>query len=312
MSEFETQPASDEYVSQAPQPWEEDYQRFYGQSYAAPATSGTVSQTALTTAVGHYTEDPDQAQQEKDAASFDLAGRSLDVIGTAAGGSEFLEKLGAFGALPGDVLKTEKGVREGDVGDSFASGAGVISDLATMAGYKPIASIAGLAKGGTEIAQGNSKYNEGVEKDNDLMMVEGFRKSLDGFADGAAAIPEEHIGAGGKALGYGLALGDAMAPTVFGDKSVSSDVQKSDGTYVASTGNRAVDWVLGEGKFSGSRFDSDGKDAEERAESARIDAGLQSSMNAMNNAIEESSGEDRERLEQQRAIIEQLTGVKAE
>jgi hypothetical protein len=205
----------------------------------------------------------------------DFFSKGLD-FASAVTDSEPLEKGAAVAAMPGDTLKLGKGLEEmkdhkdGWLADLIGGGAGATADAAAAAGIKPLATVAGELKAGSEIGDGGRKFKNGLDQGDGMTEVAGIREMLDGVADGAGAAPEKHVAGVGKALGYGMAIGDKLAPVVFGDKNTDSSIQSSDGVWHGSTGNGCVDWVAGAGKYSNSRW---GNTAEE---SAAIDSDFQS------------------------------------
>jgi hypothetical protein len=264
--------------------------------------------------------DQDEEQKKTDekiesgVSYVDLLSKSIDVLGAATNNehlAEYAEKGAAVTALPGDTLKTGKGLEElrdgkpGGVADTVAGGAGIAGDAATLAGMKPVATVAGMAKGVTELTDSSKKFAEGMQNDNGIQEAQAIRGFLDGIADTAGAAPGSNpttaaIGKTGKALGYGLALGDKIAPVMFGKNTDgSSDVQESDGTYVPSTGNRYVDWVVGKGEWTNSRFHADGLTEQERASptmgsvaGGAMSAALQANLAKLDEAIANASSDD--------------------
>jgi len=224
-----------------------------------------IPQPSLATA--HYADagpDPDLAKQrEKDKAGaedLDLVGKGLGLLG--------IDTKGAL-ALPADGMKTEDSVREianGDykngIPDTASNGASLVADLAEMAGFDGVKKTADAIHAGSLIGKGGGELYEGIKNGETSEAVDGVDKLLNGAADGSAALPG-NAGKVGKAAQFGLAVGNKLAPSVFGAKDEPCDVQQSDGTYVPSTGNGAVDWVFGVGKYEKSRFEADGHTAHE-------------------------------------------------
>jgi hypothetical protein len=220
----------------------------------------------------------ERAEQE------DTAGKVIDATATAASLGKGIEKVGGVGvdrlggglagvaSLPGDVMATIAGAKEvanGDnangVVDTGIGAAGVVGDVAGIAGQSGIGDAANTVKGGLEIGKGAGQLISAVQdsgpmapgesrRDSTDEAVDGVENILKGGADAGSAAPNPWIKGGAKALGAGMAVGNMLAPVVFGDKNESSNAQTADGVYHGSTGNGAVDWMFGVGKYSNGRF----------------------------------------------------------
>jgi hypothetical protein len=221
--------------------------------------------------------DKQMAEMKEGFETADGVGKVADMAGTMdklAGGGKGSEIAGGIAGgllgLPGDILAAANGVSEfanGDQAngtlDAVTGAAGVVGDVASMADSTPVGAVAGGIKGGVEVGKGAGQIFEGATsdapapgtsaKDGADEVVDGVENVLKGAGDGAAAFGPEGA-AVGKALNGGMALGNAIAPLVFGDKNEAMDNQTADGEYHASTGNGVVDWVAGIGKYSNGRF----------------------------------------------------------
>lgn len=226
-------------------------------------------------------KDPVTEEQKKAGDQLDAGGKAMDFIGTmakamklpfgeaaeAAGG-----KIGGAASMPGDIMATATGmgeIRKGDlqngVIDTGVGGAGIVADAASIAGNNPIANAANAVKGGLELGKGAGQLidaatagpiapgTSGVDRADET--VNGIENVLKGAGDGAQAFGTWGQGAG-KALNYGMAAGNAIAPVIFGDmkESTGNMGQTADGVYHGTTGNSWVDWVAGVGKYSNGRL----------------------------------------------------------
>jgi hypothetical protein len=174
--------------------------------------------------------------------------------------------------MPGDIMATASGVdemRKGDmqngVVDTAIGGIGMVGDAASVGGMSPLANYANAAKGGLELGKGAAQIftaqtaaplapgQSGV--DTAGQTVNGIENVLKGVGDGAQAFGPWGA-AGGKALNAGMAVGNAVAPLVFGDmkESTGNMGQTADGVYHGTTGNSVIDWMAGVGKYSNGRF----------------------------------------------------------
>ena len=186
----------------------------------------------------------------------------LGKLGKVAGDTGALAgKAGGALALPNDVKTAVDGVSKGDYGQAVIGAAGAVGDVATVAGADGVANIAGGVKGVVEVGKGYSDVYDAATAgpiapgqsgvDPADQMVNGVENLLAGAGDIGAALPG-NAGLVGKSFKAGMGAGKLIAPLVFsGD---SSQQAPEDGKYYGTTGNSAVDWVAGVGKYSVSRF----------------------------------------------------------
>jgi hypothetical protein len=222
------------------------------------------------------------SKEEKEAGDqLDAGGKAMDFIGTMAKAmklpfGEAAEKaggqIGGLASMPGDIMATASGIdeiRKGDkqngVLDTGIGGAGIVADAASIAGNNPIANVANAVKGGLEIGKGGGQIidaatagpiapgQSGIDRADEA--VNGVENLLKGVGDGAQAFGPQ-AAAAGKALNYGMAAGNAIAPLVFGDmKESTGDMGRTaDGVYHGTTGNSVIDWIAGVGKYSNGRL----------------------------------------------------------
>jgi hypothetical protein len=184
--------------------------------------------------------------------SLETAEKVLDVAGADTGAD-------AFGAVNG-ALKVDKGVGEIEKGD-LANG---VLDVG-IGGTGLLSKVSeGPLKDAAEVVSSGLEIGKGV---GEIATDQGYGgKSLDGLHDiltgGAGAIDAlaptgSPLQLGAKAFGLGMNIGDAIAPTIFGEKDEKGPKQEEipeDGVFHASTGNSAVDWVCGTGKYTDGRF----------------------------------------------------------
>lgn len=215
------------------------------------------------------------------AEQDDQVGKVTDLVGSMAKaanlpGGEAAEgaggKVAGLLGLPGDVAATAAGINEiaqnkpDGVLDTAIAGSGLVGDAASAVGASSVANPVNAVKGGLEIGKGAGQVIDGVTadpiapgtsgKDTDSETVDGVENMLKGAADAGGAIPNPWVQGAGKALAGGMAIGNAIAPTIFGEKNEATpDNQTADGEYHGSTGNSWVDWAAGVGKYSNGRFE---------------------------------------------------------
>ena len=188
----------------------------------------------------------------------------LDTLGKSA--DLLLERpdIGGALSLPGDLNGARKSIGElqgkdykNGIPDALSSTAGVVSDIANATGHDGVGNYAGMAKAGVELAKGGNELYDGVKNHDADEEVNAANDLLNGTADGLSAAPNKKVSMVGKALSVGVGIGNAIAPTVFGDKNTDCSVQTADGQWHGSTGNGYIDWMAGVGKYSNSRWGSD-------------------------------------------------------
>jgi hypothetical protein len=229
-------------------------------------------------------------EKKKTADQMDALGKAADVSGTVAKASGVVKpalgaaaetiggQVGGLASLPGDLNSVATGVDDyrkdgattydkvnaaADVGTGVA---GVVGDVAGMAGVGPVADYAGAAKGGFQLAKGVNQVVGGATqeapkpgeyaRDGKDQVVDGIENVLKGGADVAGAVPILPVKVAGKALGVGMAAGEMAAPLVFGSKEEANKAHQetavnadgSDKHFAATTGNSVIDKVFGLGK----------------------------------------------------------------
>lgn len=210
----------------------------------------------------------------------DYVSKALSVAGDIIGDSASMAKLGAqnspilkgiFGhtssllALPADVMTAYNGAKAYAEGDSTGAfdvtigAAGVVSDVSGLIGKNPISDLAGFIQGSAEVGKGAGELATWANTGNADYGARGASDIMDGIADGLGSTPNPMVAMGGKALGMGLAMGNAIAPAFMGGEGDSAEVRQSDGDYVGSTGWCVTDWISGTGKYTDSRWHADGE-----------------------------------------------------
>lgn len=241
---------------------------------------------AAHTVGGFHINSAEERQERGEKA--DTAGKVVDAIGHAVAnggnvtkaGKEMAERVGggvgSAASFAGDVNSTveaakalaKPGSDKREAASNVAiNGVGAVQDAAGMLGNNPVATYAGALKGGLEIGKGAGQVVEGLTtkapapgqsaRDGKDEVVDGVENLLKGTADGAGAMKNPWVAGAGKALGAGMAVGNLIAPLVFGkQKEEGSHMEQvpADEHFNPTTGNRAVDWVFGTGKYTNGRW----------------------------------------------------------
>ncbi len=225
-------------------------------------------------------EDPLFSKDTKESAeSTDRVGKALDAAGELAkqmgnkGAGELGGKMGGLMGLPGDAVagaeaydELKKGDLAKGVPDAVSAVASTAGDVASAVGNETVGKYANAVKGGVELGTGAAQLYDAVTAgpiapgqtgtDTAQEAVNGVENLLKGVADGAqTGVVGGAAGAAvGKALAGGMALGNLAAPLIFGDKKEDTHAATADGQEHGTTGNSAVDWVFGAGKYSNGRW----------------------------------------------------------
>ncbi len=180
--------------------------------------------------------------------------------------AEKMSRVSSVFALPGDIMKTYEGIKAIGDGNTFEGvidtaigGAGIVSDVAGVFGKNAVSDTAGMIQGSLEVGKGVGEVATAIRDGDADQGVQGASDILDGLADGLGSAPNPWVAAAGKGLGLGLAGGNIIAPWLMGGEGESAEVRQSDGEYVPSTGWCVTDWISGTGKYTDSRWDSDGE-----------------------------------------------------
>lgn len=116
-------------------------------------------------------------------------------------------------------------------------------------------SILGAAIGGLEIGKG--AYEILSDEGYGGQTLDGVEGIIGGAFDVVGALPiagADNVAQAGKA---GYAVGEMLAPVVFGDmdeQGPKTEAVPEDGQFRASTGNSAIDWIFGVGDYEQGRF----------------------------------------------------------
>ncbi|MBA3460747.1 MAG: hypothetical protein H0T46_12340 [Deltaproteobacteria bacterium] len=162
-------------------------------------------------------------------------------------------------AVVNDGIDVASDLSDGDYSAAAGSGMDLAADsvgLAEDLGYlgEGLGGAATTISGEQKIARG---YANIAADDFDGKACDGWRELLEGggqVAEGTGGLMGEGAGdwveAAGKGLQYGLHIGDALAPHVYGEEIKGQQWQTvpEDGVWKASTGNSVVDWMFGVGE----------------------------------------------------------------
>jgi hypothetical protein len=217
----------------------------------APVVPGMSSPASGTSPASHTGEGISEGWRHA-ADGMDALGKEAELLGHPIPGA----------GLPGDVIKADDANRElgkGDyakgIPDALAAYSGVGSDLLETGGKSEskAGGVLGAIKSGAELWKGANEMKDAVSRGDTQSELEAATDLTTGALDGASNLPGP-AGKVAKAANFGWTAGNAIAPVVFGDKKTDSSVQTPDGVWHASTGNSAVDWMAGTGKYSNSRW----------------------------------------------------------
>jgi hypothetical protein len=232
---------------------------------------------------------PDEAREK--AESLSQISEGMETEGTLAkilnGAPKEIEgepmgmgdRLGGALSLPGDALGAAKAmhqIADGDLADGVPDAiidiAKTTGDAAKIMGNEGVAGPAGAIANAGTFGKGVGEIGRAIfgddpapgqwshDRGDDVMS--GINDILHGGAGLASDAENPWVKGAGEALGAGMALGDDIAPLVFGDKDEPGSHQEEvpeDGKFNATSGNGAVDWVFGVGKYTNGRFgNSDG------------------------------------------------------
>lgn len=201
--------------------------------------------------------DYDEAKEAVEGVErLESASKLVDSVisGTPGGGLE-VPGLGIVSGgfqLYDGISEVQKGETGAGIDDMVMGAASQYSTVAEMTGAEGVSGPLGAIAAGAQIGKGFGEIASSEEWNSERM--EGISDMISGVASGAAATENPWVKGTGIALQGGMAVGNVIAPAVFGDKDEDASVMTDDGVYHGSTGNSAVDWVFGVGKYSNGRW----------------------------------------------------------
>jgi hypothetical protein len=102
----------------------------------------------------------------------------------------------------------------------------------------------GIATSAIDLVGGGYNLVNGIQNDNSLDVVDGIHDLIGGTAGGLGNVPGP-VGAVAKSFGAGFAVGDAIAPLIFGSEEEDNKAKMvdipEDGKFKPTTGNSWVD-----------------------------------------------------------------------
>jgi len=140
------------------------------------------------------------------------------------------------------------------MGEAVSIASGVAKDVAPWvpgggftAGADKVLGPLGTAASAVDLASGGFNLAKGIDQGNDAATMTGVHDLLGGTAGMLGNVPGP-VGAVAKAFSGGYALGDMIAPTVFGSEEEANkphtEAVPEDGVFKPTTGNRVVDGAL--------------------------------------------------------------------
>lgn len=147
-----------------------------------------------------------------------------------------------------------QGARKGldviGMGEAIAIAKGA-KDMVPGAGLTPgadkVLGPLGYLTSGIDLLSGGYNIAKGIDTDDDVALTDGIHDTIGGTAGMLGNVPGP-VGAVSKAFSAGFAVGDMIAPVVFGseeeDNKAHSETIPEDGVFKPSTGNQYVDGAL--------------------------------------------------------------------
>ena len=175
-----------------------------------------------------------------------IATQGASTSGNAGGGGggalDAAEDLYSAGRSALDLL---------GIGEAYSAWSGITDGWTPGAGVTPgadkVLKPIGYLTSAIDLYKGGTNLHEGIKNDDGVKTVDGIHDLIGGTA-GALSMAGGPVGAVAQAFGAGFAVGDMIAPAIFGsekedNKAKMVDVPE-DGVFKPSTGNKYVDSVL--------------------------------------------------------------------